>query len=339
MIRFLKEFTKRMTTRWLNVHRPSSGKDILILASPRSGSTWLMEMFYSEPGMKFINEPLGKRILDYWDLLPIETRWNYIDLTEREKEVLKAYFNGDSSIRHFGPRNIFHEDFNLFTDRRVIKLIRANALVDWFRREFPFQIVYLLRHPISQAQSCIQRGHHHQIEDFLESPRYRERLSSEAFNFASEMCESDDSLAKFVTEWALENLFPIGRWRNDQDILLVSYEELVLRYELYVDLFMDRLELSCREAMLAQENSPSRTTDSSSQETRQNIRERDKAELMHGWEGSLSSDRERNLMSILERFNLNVYSPGQALPRDPYLTFPEDGSTEPCERGDERVKE
>lgn len=321
MIRFLKEWTKQAATTFCNVHRPSEKKDILILSAPRSGSTWLMEIFFSEPGMKFINEPLGKRILDYWDFLPIETRWNYINLSQHEKEVLKEYFTTDDPIRHFGPRNPFHPDFNVFTDRRVIKTIRANALIEWFLDELPFEVIYLLRNPISQALSSMGRDHHHQIEDFIESETYRDCLDPSQLEFARRASASDDRLKKFVVEWVLDNLLPLRVRSRRSDFTVVTYEELVLEYEKYVGFFVERFGLEGQQRMLEKESRPSRTTDSSGRETREKIRRKDKESLVRKWTDSISSDQERDLLGILERFDVAVYSAGRRLAEPRFLRF------------------
>ena len=43
-----------------NIHR-DEGNNVLIISNPRSGSTWLMEMIWSQNKFKAINEPLNIR--------------------------------------------------------------------------------------------------------------------------------------------------------------------------------------------------------------------------------------------------------------------------------------
>lgn len=320
MVRFLKEWTKQAATTLLNVHRPSEKKDILILSAPRSGSTWLMEVLYSEPGMKFINEPLGKRILDYWDFLPIETRWNYIDLSRHEKKVLKEYFTADDLIGHFGPRNPFHPDYDLFTDRRVIKTVRANPLIEWFLDEFDFQVIYLLRHPIAQTLSSLKRGHHHQIEDFLDSETYRERLSDRQLEFAEEAASSDDRLRQFVTQWVLDNFVPLGL-HDHPSLTIITYEELVCRFPEFVSFFCERFGLTGETRILSKENRPSRTSDSSGRETQEKIRDRNKTYLIRKWEEEVSKGRARELLDIQEIFDRTIYSAGRSFADSTFLRF------------------
>lgn len=52
----IREGLRSVLTR-LNAHRPDQAPDVVIVSTPRSGSTWLMEVLATEPGMKPIDEP------------------------------------------------------------------------------------------------------------------------------------------------------------------------------------------------------------------------------------------------------------------------------------------
>ena len=72
---YYKEIIKKIVTN-INIHIRATldnekNKDLLILSSPRSGSTMLMEMIYANRNVKFINEPLDKNYLDFNGYLPI----------------------------------------------------------------------------------------------------------------------------------------------------------------------------------------------------------------------------------------------------------------------------
>ena len=53
-----KSLVKEAIVKIANVHRKGLKKDILVFAGRRSGSTWLMDLLYSQPKMKFCAEPL-----------------------------------------------------------------------------------------------------------------------------------------------------------------------------------------------------------------------------------------------------------------------------------------
>lgn len=324
MKRFLKEFTKGFITRYFNLHSPGMQKDILILSSPRSGSTWLMELIYTQPGVKYINEPLGKNILDYKHFLPIKTRWNYICLDEYEKGILKEYFIKDKAIKYFGPKNIFSVNYNFFTNRRVIKCIRANELIDWFLTECGFNCIYLIRHPLSQSLSCIKRGHHVQVEEYLADDRYKERyLNKELIGFIRDIIAHGTDLEKFVVDWCLDNLATLLYIRNKErnGLVFLTYEELVMKPLETIDLLSERLNLTAKERMTKHINVPSMVTDSSTSKTKNNIKKGDRFSLINKWKGAVSDEEEARLFKILERFDIDIYEYHNFNPVKKYLNF------------------
>ncbi len=47
--------------RMTSTHRPGALPNVFIFTTPRSGSTWLMELIWSQPGFRCVNEPLDIR--------------------------------------------------------------------------------------------------------------------------------------------------------------------------------------------------------------------------------------------------------------------------------------
>lgn len=322
--RFFKELYKGFVTTFLNFHRQAEAADIVILSSPRSGSTWLMELVATQPGIKAIDEPLNKNLLDYHCLLPIETRWNYLDLAAEEKKILTEYFLTDQEIRRFGPLKAFHKNYHFFTDRRVIKVIRANALIDWFARDLNLDVIYLLRHPIAQSLSCARRSHHSQIADYLNHPGFAQNYISESLrSYLRNLIERGDRLEQYVAEWCLDNVVPIQKSeQDDRDCLVVTYEELVLNPIETIDLLCKKLNLRAREKMVSRVAVPSKVTDSSTEQTLEKIRQGDRRHLVTKWRKKISPSVEMDLFSILDRFEIDVYSRGNSLANSKWLHFP-----------------
>ena len=51
----IKDIVKPMS----NVHRPDGRPNVFLFSTPRSGSTWLMELIWTQPGFKYVNQPLS----------------------------------------------------------------------------------------------------------------------------------------------------------------------------------------------------------------------------------------------------------------------------------------
>jgi len=323
MNRFSKEFAKRIITSSFNYHRKGNKKDILIISSPRSGSTWLMNILYTQPGIKYLDETLSKNILDYNKFLPIKTRWNYISLTKFEENIFKDYFSNDKPIRHFGPVNIFNKNYNFFTNRRVFKIIRANALIEWFEKNFNFEIVYLIRHPIAQSLSCIKRGHHCEIPEYLINEQFvKKYLNENLKNYIQDVLDFGTNIEKFIVEWCLDNLIPLKKI-NEQNYswLVLTYEELVLKPEKIINLLSERLDLPNIRKMLEEINVPSKVTNSSTKETSKKIKEKDSIFLIKKWKKEITDKKEKELFEILQRFNIQAYHFKQFIAKDKLLNF------------------
>ena len=53
LTQFLRSYT--------NLHIKGSSENVFIFSTPRSGSTWLMELIWTQKGFKYCNEPLDLR--------------------------------------------------------------------------------------------------------------------------------------------------------------------------------------------------------------------------------------------------------------------------------------
>lgn len=322
--RFFKETLKRLVTSLGNHHETGNKPDILILSSPRSGSTWLMNMLYKMPGVKYINEPLSMEILNFNKMLPISTRRDYLSLTKDEKIIIRDYFSNDKKIKHFGPYNIFNRDYKYFTNRRIIKVIRANALLPWFLETFDFQIIYLMRHPIPQSISSINRGHYCAINEYLADDYYKNKyLTEDVIDFVAHISKVGSQLEKYMTEWCLDNLVPIKYLdkNSHKNCLIITYEELVLEPIKMIEMISEKYDLDYSDNLIDQIRKPSKVTDSSTAQTISKIREGDSTYLVEKWKKDIHGLLEKKLMKILSIFEIHIYQLDHFFAEDKYLYF------------------
>lgn len=320
----IHELSKIILTTLLNFHRQGDKKDIILLSSPRSGSTWLMNIIYTQPRMKIIDEPLDKNILDYHKLLPVRTRWNYINLTEREEKVFEDYLGNYCSTNLFGPYNPFDKNYKFFTNRRIIKVIRANGLIRWFSDNLDFHIIYLIRHPIAQSQSCIRKGHHCEIKEYLMNDSYIGTYFDYTLKkYIEDIFRSEDDLAKFVAEWCLDNIIPLTEIKSNRsnNYLVITYEELILKPKKITELLFKNLNLEDKESMFNEINRPSKVTDDSDRKTIKSIKEGNSDYLIKKWKRNISDRRENELFEIISTLGTDAYKPGEFFAEDWLLHF------------------
>jgi len=326
LTRYLKEEYKEIITKYFNIHVSSNNvKDIIILSSPRSGSTWLMSLICSERGMKFVNEPLNKYILDFNKFLPIQTKWNYFTLNHYEERILKKYFLREEPIRHFGPLNLLSRDYNFLTNRRIIKIIRANNLIKWFYNELGFMVIYLIRHPIAQSISCIERNHVPFLKttvkvdcdlDFIKNSKfYYEYLTDLQRDTLQNIYKNGSLIEKFILEWCLDNMIPLKYLENQDKIILLTYEGLILDPENSLNYITRKYELNNFTRMIEKLNVPSKTADSSGNYTRNKIKDWDPKYLIGKWTSKISKRIIGQLFKIVEMFGIDLYNENSLIPK------------------------
>jgi glycosyltransferase involved in cell wall biosynthesis len=223
----VREMARGAVSSAVNHHRPSAASDVAIVSSPRSGSTWVLEMLSSLPRYASRDEPDHPLLMQLHGYPMPRRGFYFVDSDAYERECLYGYLRDDSCVRRFGPPFPWYPGWSFQSRRRILKLLRVGPIVEDFAAESGFEILALVRHPIAQSLSCVRRGHVSALPDFLGSPEYLERwLPRPARARVEQISRTDDLLGKFVCEWVLSNLPMLGRYA-DLGIPLFSYEQLV----------------------------------------------------------------------------------------------------------------
>jgi hypothetical protein len=312
----LKNLIRPAATRLTTAHRPGDLPDIAVLSSPRSGSTWLMEIIATQPKMKFINEPDHKELLEHYHALRVAPRHLWLSLTPRERQDLALYLLDDRRSGLFGPADPFAANHSWRTNRRVMKLIRMTPLVEWLT-SLGFATVYLLRHPIPQAQSCIRRNHRIVLDDVLADNAFLNRLDSNVVAYVRQVAEGGDAMLQFVTQWCVENVTALNSALAGGGFALTTHELLVSDPSGEMSRLADILSLEHVDLLLKRVSAPSRTTDSSSASTVADIRAGASSRLLDMWRSDMSDKQEQRLLEPLQVFGIDLYTPGESMPAVP----------------------
>ena len=75
----LTHFAKKVLNR-IHVHINKGKKDIFIFSTPRSGSTWLMQILGSNKGVKKVYEPFHRVNSKYYYPIMPKDRFLFLDL-------------------------------------------------------------------------------------------------------------------------------------------------------------------------------------------------------------------------------------------------------------------
>jgi len=289
---------------------------ILITGSPRSGTTWLMEIFENIPGYTYLFEPLqsnffpdsykaGFRGRPY---LPPEVDW-----VEGE-EYLRKIFTGQivSRLPPYGHNFKMTID-RVFNKKLIIKSIRLNKLLPWIDKRFQLRdITYIIRHPCAVVASQLKTGY----GGYQDYPPYRNRFPTkdEIITEASNIDILDSNLIvklkkiKIVEEilaaaWCLDNYVPLYHLDSHKWNMII-YEKLVTDGESEIkNLFSAIGEEDSADLAINQLKKPSMLTLDKNQDkiAKTNVQ-------LSKWKKYLSKDKINKILSLVEDFGLDFYS-------------------------------
>ena len=218
--RKLKKFLRRIS----NIHIQKDTPNIFILTTPRSGSTWLMQLLGAQKGIKEINEPFDIRSPFTSQILNTNS-WEDLYNRPVSDNMCLNHINGFIKGQFkFGYLNLhpFEKGYKLISHGLVFKLLHAcEDKVDLIKKKFNSRIVFLLRHPIPVSLS---RKELPRLSTFIYSD-FSKNLSSDQLEFAKNTINKGTFLQKAVLDWCLQNVLLL---KNNSGGLLITYEQLVL---------------------------------------------------------------------------------------------------------------
>jgi hypothetical protein len=300
--------------RYSSIHIQADRPNVFIFATARSGSTWLMEIIASQPGVKFISEPLY--LTQFRNGGPLPSSWEFLLPHPQREPTLERYFRrlleNKLGVGSPAPFSRFHR---LVSRRIVVKDLRCHDLMNWFEERFQFQIIYLIRHPIPTSLS---RKSYARLPLFLSNDIYCERfLTPQLRAFGWSILQEGSELQKKVLDWCLQNLPPL-RFLDRSKWLCLYYEDVVLDPAATIERLADFLGLVNKEKMLRQANVASRSVSWSDPETQRFLAgassSNDRSYLINRWRTKLSPEEERQAFEILGRFEIDLYEVGKDLP-------------------------
>lgn len=312
-------------------HRQGRRPNILLFCSRRGGSTWLLNTLASHPGMRYTGRPFMVSIFSrYRDRVPDLARAAGYEGDYRFEHVI--HFEGDDLDRferfarrllhgqvevyptlHFGA-DYFHRK----TDRIAFQITNATPMIEWFDDRLDIQPLLLFRHPIPTALSIMDKGWRQECYDFIYNRWFMDtRLNESQRALARAIVEGDSLLHKHVLDWTLKMLVPYRAMASGRhpDWPAVFYEQAVLRPEAVVEYLGGELDLPDTAAMLEQIRRPSKTVTASTAD-----KVSDPGYLVGRWRETVDPETERDLMGILETFEIDLYRPGRLLPAERYLS-------------------
>lgn len=311
-----RNYLRWQVKRFSNIHSQGEQRNIFVFSTARSGSSWLMEMLATQPGMKYINEPLLMTQFDNSRSSPLPPSWELLLPNPERKKVLRKYFHDLINNRvGVGAPTPFTKFHRWKSNRIVFKILRCKDLMNWFETEFEAQVIYLIRHPLATS---ISRTTIPRLPMFLANEVFCNRyLSMDQQRFCEAVVDRGSDLEKNALDWALQNLPPL-RYLDQTNWCCVTYEDLVATPENVVAKLSSRLGLVDNERIMSQIGVPSGSVSLSDKSTQQYLRdsvgESDRSHLLRKWRNKVSPEEERKVFEILECLDIDLYQCGNDLP-------------------------
>jgi hypothetical protein len=275
-------------------HRPNGQPDVFLLAAPGSGSSWLAALIAQQPGFRYIDEPLGAGTA-----VPALSSGGAAEGALTSSEALERYFRDlcKSPVPKVGPtprRPLFRPA----THRTVLRIAHRSEevvgrLTDGVGERLGGRSLLLVRHPIATS---VARKPPLELGAML--ARHSVYLTEAQRREGRRVAQRGSPLERGVLAWCLHHLHALGQRSSRQAVL--SYEQLVLEPERSALFLADHLALPDGVRLLVQLG--------------RSLKHPRASEQVDRWRERVPASQERQLMELLELFQLDAYRAGDPLP-------------------------
>jgi len=292
---------------------------ILIVGTPRSGTTWFSEILLTIPGYAYLFEPLdplwfpasfkaGFRSKTY---LSQDVEWN------RGEEYLRKTLTGQINsllplyLPLLKPKMIFRQ---LLGDKLIVKFVNLNRLLPWVNKKFKVgKIFFIIRHPCAVVNSQLKKGFcgyrpasppfdyiFPSKEQILKELLSIEGLDSQLINKMKNISSIEEILA---VSWCIDNYIPLSI-QKPYPFSIITYEKLVKdgKKEI-IKIFNELGEKNISSSTFRYLDLPSISTRKKDLNRVTNMDEQ-----LSNWKKTLSDQKINKILKIVNDFGLDFYS-------------------------------
>jgi len=213
---------------------------IVVTGSPRSGTTWFLELLRTLPGYKAMNEPLMYEEARNGHGFSWRTYLDPGAEAEAKRAYLGTILTGQLGI---SPAWYFEADSrptqlveHATRDRLVVKFCRLNRMLHWFCGQFDVRgPVFIVRHPCAVVASML-RHEAWDEDDFRGADRADHALHGGSLPeslrdvFGPVLDRIETQVEVLATMWCLDHYVPLIHHADGlYPWVLVPYERMVRR--------------------------------------------------------------------------------------------------------------
>ncbi|MEO0553713.1 MAG: sulfotransferase domain-containing protein [Bacteroidota bacterium] len=319
----IKEYRKlqkiKATESGKNLIHDFHGKVMCLFASPRGGSTWLLETLSSRCDFVPINEPLfqGKlrvdgimpsfttgrpylKDLNFWFHQPLDESYN----SDREKEIFRKIFSG----RHLHPDLTRYSSISELktAEKFLVKFCYGNLMLPWIVKNFNVAAIFLIRHPcaVIASQLSVKGAFDHIINypGFTLPVFFNAEYFDQFDSILSKSVRPEEILAAI---WSITIKHVIDHPKNNTEWHTLRYEDLLN------DPFHELKKIENRYPEFGWSKNTSHNYVLPSKST---LDKNLGSHLLDGtqetkWKDQLTHDQIKNIFSIVKDFGIEIYEP------------------------------
>ena len=312
-MKFMKLIDKHL---FINKKKVNQKDTIIIVGTPRSGSTWLMEILETIPEYTYLFEPINPIYCPEAFNIGFKSR-HYIAIDKdwpEAEEYLKRVFTGQV-FGHLDPYKLKYKVMRrrVFADKLIVKFIKFNRMLPWASNRFQLRgKFFIIRHPCAVIASQLKTdifGYHPTSPPIKGIFPTHKQIIEEA----SQIDFLDSSLLKKIKTyktkeemlavvWCLDNLVPLTS-PKPHPWTTVIYEKLVKDGKREISRIFKEINEEIPESALKQLREPSMLTMKSDEKYLENTNKQ-----LSKWKKYLSKKQISRILSIVEEFGLDFYN-------------------------------
>ncbi len=300
-IRYIRPFAKDKEPK-------NNITDISIFSEPRSGSTWLAELFCQLPKSIYIYEPLFL-IPSYSEIKELGLCFNQFIPEDVEWKEVEEFFRKlyAKEICSFSSLRLYYHNSDLRSIKSaknfIYKDVNSSMLLPWLTKRFSINPIYIIRHPCAVIASQMKFGNWDYIQKDVKAyfPNPADRFK-EIYEIYSDIIKNirlpEERLA---AEWAMHTSVPINHPDNNKRWITLSYEKIYQNPLDELSKVFDRLAIQMPSNFLDLIRVPSKTAIKSS------VTSITEGTQLESWKKSLSKEQINNINNIVKQFNMDIY--------------------------------
>lgn len=283
---------------------------IVVSGSPRSGTTWLAELFTSAPGAEILWEPLHLR--NQPDLKRLGFNWRTIIRPERNWPEAKKVFNDILTGRRLNWHTASVCGIKGALGRKfwIVKFVRANGLLEWMADTFPIKTpCVIIRHPCAVVSSQMHRRTLHKT--VTEKVALAKLRSGDSDGVTSKFLELYPKFAPVLervktweellaSSWCMDTYHIVSVSKNPPWVL-VPYEKLVTSGEPVLKSLLSFYGLPQSKDLIRNLVRPSSTVVGGSNVAKG-------VNPLIGWRSKLDKAQVKRILSVVRDFGFNFYN-------------------------------